>query len=95
MDQVTRTLAVELAPHGILVNSIAPGFVNTSMSVIDGVNEIETDWFQDIYVSRRKIPLARAAEPHEVADAALFLASSDSIRAISRGMCSSWMEVSP
>ena len=78
MDQLSRTLAVELAPYGILVNSIAPGFVNTSMSVVDGVNELETDWFQDIYVRRRKIPLARAAEAHEVAGTALFLASDDS-----------------
>lgn len=77
LDQLTRTLAVELAPYGILVNSIAPGFVNTSMSIIDGANELESDWFKDIYVGRRKIPLARAAKPHEIANAALFLASDE------------------
>ncbi len=75
MDQLTRTLAVDLAPHGILVNSIAPGFINTRMAVVDGTNELESDWFREIYVERRKIPLARAAEPEEVAPAALFLAS--------------------
>lgn len=77
MDQLTRALAVDLAPYSIRVNSIAPGFISTSMSVTHGVNELETDWFRDIYVARRKIPLARAGEAHEVAGAAVFLASAE------------------
>jgi NAD(P)-dependent dehydrogenase (short-subunit alcohol dehydrogenase family) len=74
LDQLTRTLAVELAPHGILVNGVAPGFVDTAMSVANGVNELETDTFRDIYVKRRRIPLARAAQPEEIARVTLFLA---------------------
>lgn len=75
VDQLTRCLAVELAPHGILVNGVAPGFVETPMAVVDGVNEHETPEFQAFYVGRRRIPLARPAQPEEIAEAALFLAS--------------------
>jgi NAD(P)-dependent dehydrogenase (short-subunit alcohol dehydrogenase family) len=73
----TRSLAVELAPSGVLVNAIAPGCIHTPMSIIDGVDETETDFFKQWYVGMRKIPLARAGEPEEIARAALFLASED------------------
>ncbi len=75
IDQLTRCMAVELAPHGILVNSVAPGFVETPMAVVNGVNEHETPEFQEFYVRRRRIPLARPAMPEEIAEAVLFLAS--------------------
>lgn len=77
MDQLTRCMAAELAPLGIRVNGIAPGFIDTAMSVIDGENELETDWFKSIYVERRKIPVARAGLPEEVAAVIAFLASED------------------
>ncbi|MBP8292798.1 MAG: SDR family oxidoreductase, partial [Caldilineaceae bacterium] len=75
VDQLTRCLAVEWAPHGILVNGVAPGFVETPMAVVDGVNEHETPDFQEFYVRRRRIPLARPARPEEIAEAVCFLAS--------------------
>jgi len=74
MDQLTRTLAVELAPRGILVNGVSPGFVDTAMAIANGVNELETEAFKEIYVKRRRIPLARAAQPQEIAQVILFLA---------------------
>jgi NAD(P)-dependent dehydrogenase (short-subunit alcohol dehydrogenase family) len=74
IDQLTRCLAVELAPHGILVNGVAPGFVETPMAVVDGINEHTTDDFAQFYVKRRRIPLARPAEPEEIATVAVFLA---------------------
>jgi NAD(P)-dependent dehydrogenase (short-subunit alcohol dehydrogenase family) len=77
LDQLTRALAVELAPHDVRVNGVAPGFVETSMAVVDGVNEHETEWFQSVYVRRRKIPLARPAGSAEIAAAVLFLASDE------------------
>jgi NAD(P)-dependent dehydrogenase (short-subunit alcohol dehydrogenase family) len=75
MDQLTRALALELAPNNILVNSVAPGFVDTPMSVTDGKSELESEWFKTTYVQQRRIPLARAAQPAEVAQAILWLAS--------------------
>jgi NAD(P)-dependent dehydrogenase (short-subunit alcohol dehydrogenase family) len=75
LEQATRTLAVELSRHGVLVNAVAPGFVATRMSVVDGVNELEADRFKDIYVRHGKLPLRRYAEPAEVAAHVAWLAS--------------------
>jgi NAD(P)-dependent dehydrogenase (short-subunit alcohol dehydrogenase family) len=77
LNQLTRSLAVELAPHAIRVNAVAPGFIDTAMAVQDGKSEHESDDFTTNYVGRRKIPLARPAAPSEVATAVLFLASDD------------------
>lgn len=78
INQYCRTLAVELADHNILVNAIAPGFVNTLMSIRpDGKNELETDWFRDNYVTGGHLPLRRAGEPEEIAGVAFFLAGKD------------------
>jgi NAD(P)-dependent dehydrogenase (short-subunit alcohol dehydrogenase family) len=74
LNQLTRALAVELAPQGILVNGVAPGFVDTPMAVVEGVNELETREFKEIYCERRRIPLGRPASPPEIARAILFLA---------------------
>ena len=74
IDQLTRCLAVELAPHRILVNGVAPGYVETPMAVVDGVNEHSTQDFKQFYVQRRRIPLARPAEPDEIATVVTFLA---------------------
>jgi NAD(P)-dependent dehydrogenase (short-subunit alcohol dehydrogenase family) len=75
LEQATRTLAIELSRHGVLVNAVAPGFVATRMSVVDGVNELEGDWFKDIYIRHGKLPLRRYAEPAEIAAHVAWLAS--------------------
>ena len=77
INAFTRALAVDLAPHGILANVVAPGAIDTPMAIIDGVNGLETEEFNTWYVQKRKIPLARAGRPEEVAAAALFLASEE------------------
>ena len=71
----TKSLAVELAPHGIAANAIAPGFMRTPMSVVDGVDETTTADFRAWYVERRKVPMARTGLPEDVAGTAVFLAS--------------------
>lgn len=66
---LTRAMAMEFAPHGVLVNGIAPGFFATE------TNEAMT---RDPKVRRfveEHIPLGRWGEPHEIAGAAIFLAS--------------------
>jgi NAD(P)-dependent dehydrogenase (short-subunit alcohol dehydrogenase family) len=78
LNQFCRVLAVELAPRGILVNAIAPGFIDTDMSIRpDGVNELETEWFRVNYREGHHLPLRRAGQPEEVAGVAAFLAGPD------------------
>jgi NAD(P)-dependent dehydrogenase (short-subunit alcohol dehydrogenase family) len=77
LNQYCRSLAVELAPRNILVNAIAPGFVDTPMSIIDGVNELEGEWFKKFYVDGHLLPLRRAGQPEEIAGVAYFLAGPD------------------
>jgi len=69
-DQMTRTLALALAPHRIRVNAIAFGSV-MSASLKDQIRE-NPDLRADI---RANTPLGRIAAPSEVAQAAQFLAS--------------------
>ena len=67
-----RTLAVELAPHDITVNNIAPGAIETPM---DAPLEQHPDEMKELI---SEIPLGRMGKPEEVANMALFLASDDS-----------------
>jgi len=78
ITQFTRSLALELASRNILANTIAPGFIDTPMSVdCNGRNELETEWFYDNYVRYDHLPLKRAGKPEEVAGVAWFLAGPD------------------
>ena len=63
----TKSMARELAPRNITVNAIAPGFIRTAMTA--GLPEAVQKGFLG------QIPLGRFAEPQEVAELALFLAS--------------------
>jgi 3-oxoacyl-[acyl-carrier protein] reductase len=77
INSFCRGLALELAAANILVNAIAPGFIDTPMSVINGVNELESEWFRINYVEGNHLPLRRAGKPEEIAGVALFLAGPD------------------
>lgn len=79
MVNMTRALAIDLAPDGILVNCICPGFVDTRMALLpDGSgHEHETDWFKDIYIKYGRIPMRRAAEPADIAAATSFFCGDD------------------
>ena len=78
ITQLTRSLAIELASRNILANAIAPGFVNTPMSIkAGGKNELESEWFKDNYIRYDHLPLKRAAEPEEIAGVVWFLGGPD------------------
>jgi 3-oxoacyl-[acyl-carrier protein] reductase len=63
----TKTLARELAPRGITVNAVAPGFIQTAMT--DRIPEDVKNKMLE------QIPLAKLGQPEDVAAAVLFLAS--------------------
>lgn len=71
----TKSMAVELGPYNILVNAVAPGFMRTPMSVVNGVDETTTPDFIEWYVKRGKVPLRRTGLPEDVSGTVVFLAS--------------------
>lgn len=68
IDNFTKTIAMELAEHGILVNSVAPGFIDTDMT-----KNLPEEHKKMIL---EKIPLKRMGTPEEVAQIVGFLATS-------------------
>ena len=68
---LTKQAALELGEHGIRVNAVSPGLVATPMTA--GLTSVPG--VQEAYNER--IPLGRAAQPEELASAAVFLASDD------------------
>lgn len=75
----TRAVAADLGRHGITVNAVAPGFIDTRMAHLpDGSgHEHETDWFRDIYLKYGRILLGRAGTPEDIAGPVSFLCSDD------------------
>ena len=68
LNAFTRSLAIEVAPYNILVNAVAPGYVNTELT-----RQNNTE--QDLQNIRRTIPMQRLAEPEEIARLVTFLCS--------------------
>jgi NAD(P)-dependent dehydrogenase (short-subunit alcohol dehydrogenase family) len=67
---MTRAMALELAPHGIRVNAIAPGLTDTAQPRYGSSEE-------EIAVMGSAVPLGRMAQPDDIAAVAVFLASDD------------------
>ena len=68
---MTRAMALELAPHRIRVNAIAPGLTDTAQPRYGNSEE-------ELAVMARAVPLGRMAHPDDIADVAVFLASENS-----------------
>jgi len=77
----TKNLALELAPHGINVNAIAPGGIATEGTAAplegSGMTEAEMAAMMQQFIDN-KIPMGRMGEPDDIAKAAVFLASAAS-----------------
>ena len=69
VGQLTKALAVDWAPHGILVNAIAPGYVATELNEALLADAAFDEWV------KKRCPLGRWATPEEIAWPVVFLAS--------------------
>ncbi|CAB3859800.1 SDR family NAD(P)-dependent oxidoreductase [Achromobacter ruhlandii] len=65
----TEVLARDLAPHGVRVNAVAPGLMETEMTAGQRAQAHGTDWYM------RRAPMARAGRADEIVGPVLFLAS--------------------
>lgn len=70
LNGLTRTTAVELAPYGILVNAVCPGYVETELTFANNSPE-------QLAAIRDTIPIRRLAAPEEIAKLIGFLCSED------------------
>lgn len=66
---LTQALARDLAPHGVRVNAVAPGFMLTDMVKPQLATPGGTDWFM------KRAPMGRGGEPEEIVGPIVFLAS--------------------
>jgi NAD(P)-dependent dehydrogenase (short-subunit alcohol dehydrogenase family) len=77
---LTQAMAFELAPHGITVNSVCPGYVATPMQDRElgweaGLRGVSTEEVRRLYID--DTPLGRLETPEDVARAVAFLAGPD------------------
>jgi len=65
----TRSIAKEVASHGVTVNAVAPGFIDTEMT-----QRLKEEWKDEL---KKHIPLGYFGSAHDVAEAVAFLASEE------------------
>ena len=70
---LNRTMALELAPHGIRVNCVSPGFTHTDMTE-RAVGPAMMEYLNGQFA---RVPMRRLVKPSEIAAAFAFLASDD------------------
>lgn len=72
LNQLTRVLAVELAPHGILVNAVCPGVIETERVLQQAASP---EGQAEAAAKRARIPLGRSGKPADVVSLVLYLLS--------------------
>jgi 3-oxoacyl-[acyl-carrier protein] reductase len=72
VDAVTRSLATELGPRNIRVNSINPGMVETEGTQSQGITHSDSNFRRQVEATT---PLGRIAQPRDIAPAVVFLAT--------------------
>ena len=73
--QFARNFANDLAPRNIRVNAVSPGYTRTPIVGRTGYDNEQIEWFYNH--SSGELPLRRPAQPEEIANAVLFLASDE------------------
>lgn len=67
--QLTKTMAIEWAPHNVQVNCLCPGFIQTALAAPNWENPRRREWMLS------RLPIRRPGQPDDLAGAALFLVS--------------------
>ena len=82
LEMLARNLVLELSPHGITINCVAPGAVITPRNLGDDP-DYEATW-------AALTPVGQAIQVEDIANAALFLASKASGKITGQGDCGGW-----
>jgi NAD(P)-dependent dehydrogenase (short-subunit alcohol dehydrogenase family) len=77
MLSYTRLVARELAPHGIRLNCVSPGFMRTPMSLGEARGTSKQEQEQRMAMFAQRTPMGRPGTPLDIADAMLYLASDE------------------
>ena len=76
LQGLTKTLAIELGRHGVTVNAVAPGFIETEMTR-EAASRLGRDFEEFVEEMVRDIPVGRSGWPEDVAAAILYFASEE------------------
>jgi 3-oxoacyl-[acyl-carrier protein] reductase len=78
LDMFTKSAAMELAPFGIRVNAVAPGFTDTNLYRYSGIAEAE---YQNLKIRAAKnIPTHKVSKDFEIAKSIIYLTSENALK---------------
>ncbi|KAK6738584.1 hypothetical protein RB195_020598 [Necator americanus] len=75
LDQLTRSLAIDLIEHDVRVNGVSPGIVKTNFMTNEGMTKEQSDKVYDFFGKEKSsCPRRKSGEPNEIANVIAFLA---------------------